>query len=180
MNYQSIAEIYAANDKIREKLISLVEDLSPADAELRAGAESWTIRELVEHIALVENGMAKISAKLLAQAEAAKAEADGAVKIGANFLQRAGEMRTQKFKAPDRVAPTGSQTLAESLEKMAENRKLLEDLRPRFEKIEAGGFTFPHPFMGELNAHEWLALIGGHEMRHLAQIKAILQQHKPS
>lgn len=180
MNYQSIAEVYAANDQIREKLMSVIENLSPEDAELRADAEGWTIREIVEHISIVENGMARISAKLLSQSEAEIADGGGAAKIGANFLERAGKMRDRKFKAPERVVPSGSQSIAESLAKMAENRRLLQELRPRFEKIETGDFTFPHPFMGELNAHEWLALVGGHELRHLAQIKNILQQQKAS
>jgi hypothetical protein len=180
MNYQNIAEVYAANDQIREKLISIVENLSAADAELRADAESWTIREIVEHISIVENGMAKISAKLLSKAEASSGENGGKAKIGAEFVKRAGAMRGQKFKAPEMVAPTGTQTLAESLAKMKENRRMLEELRPRFEKIETLDATFPHPFLGDLNAHEWLALVGGHEARHIAQIEKILRQHKPA
>jgi transcriptional accessory protein Tex/SPT6 len=180
MNYQNIAEVYAANDRIREKLNSIVENLSAEDAELRADAESWTIREIVEHISIVENGMARISAKLLSKAEASSGANDGKVKIGADFLRQAGEIRDRKLKAPEMVVPTGGQTLAESVTKLKENRQMLEDLRERFEKIETLDFTFPHPAFGDLNAHEWLALIGGHEARHIAQIEKILRQHKPA
>lgn len=178
MNYQSIAEVYAANDKIREKLKSIVENLSVEEAEFRGEEDGWTIREIVEHITIVENGMAKISAKLLSKAEAVSGANDGKVKIRQSFVESVGEMRHRKFKAPGMVVPTGGQTLAESLAKMEENRQLLETLRPRFEQVEALEFTFPHPAFGELNAHEWLALIGGHEMRHIAQLKAILEKNK--
>ena len=187
MNYQNIAEIYAANDKIREKLRSVVENLSESETELRAeagedGSEGWTIREIVEHLSIVENGMTRISARLLKQAEAAEnGEMDnsGRAKITASFLERARTMQDQRLKAPDRVTPTGTQSVRESLAKMEENRRLLEDLRPRFEGIPASPeMTFPHPFLGEMNANEWLALIGGHEARHLAQIRAILEKNR--
>jgi hypothetical protein len=36
--------------------------------------------------------------------------------------------------------------------------------------------TFPHPFFGELSAIEWLCLIGGHEQRHLKQIKRVMAE----
>jgi hypothetical protein len=32
---------------------------------------------------------------------------------------------------------------------------------------------FPHPYFGPLSAVEWLVLLGGHEARHLQQIKNI-------
>jgi hypothetical protein len=69
------------------------------------------------------------------------------------------------------VRPTGNQTIKESLQKMDEAREELEKLRPLFESVECSDYKFPHPFMGDLTAHEWLALIGGHEARHLKQIK---------
>jgi hypothetical protein len=94
--------------------------------------------------------------------------------LSENFAQKAAAMRDQKFEAPDRVRPTGTKTLAESLVKMRENRQRLEDLRPLFESVECADFKFPHPFMGELSASEWLALIGGHEARHLRQIETSL------
>lgn len=178
MNYQNIAEVYAANDKIREKLRSVIENLSEEEAEFRADDESWTIREIVEHISIVESGMAKISRKLLSQAENAGGANEGRVKIRQNFVESAGEMRNRKLKAPEMVVPTGKQTIAESLAKMEENRQLLETLRPMFEQVEASDFTFPHPAFGELNAYEWLVLIGGHEIRHLSQIKAVLEKNK--
>jgi uncharacterized damage-inducible protein DinB len=187
MNYQNIAQIYAANDKIREKLRAAVENLSESETELRAdagegGSEGWTIREIVEHLSIVENGMTRISARLLKQAEEAeKGETDnsGRARITESFLSRAREMQNRRFKAPDRVIPTGTQSIEESLAIMEENRRRLDELRPRFERIAASPeLTFPHPFLGELNAHEWLALIGGHEARHLAQIRAILQRHR--
>ena len=90
------------------------------------------------------------------------------------FRRKPPVRRKQKFEAPDRVRPTGNQTIAESIEKLKESQKNLKDLQPLFETVECSDHKFPHPAFGELTAHEWLALVGGHEFRHIEQIKKLL------
>ncbi len=175
---KTIAEIYAANDKVREQLKNIVSDLTDEQTSVLPEGEKWTIAHLVEHIATVENGMAKISAKLLKQAQAAGKQSDGAANLSENFAQKAAAARDQKLEAPGMVRPTGNQTIAESLAKMEENRRMLEELRPLFESVECSDFTFPHPAFGALTAHEWLTLIGGHEARHLRQLENMMAKTK--
>jgi len=171
MNNQTIGDIYANNDKIRETTKQLVASLTDEQTSNLPEGEKWTIAGIVEHIAIVQDGMAKISAKLLTQAQAAGKSSDGAAHLSENFATKATEAQQLKFEAPDRVRPTGNQSVEESLRKMDEARNELEKLRPLFESVECSDYKFPHPFMGDLTAHEWLALVGGHEARHLRQIK---------
>jgi hypothetical protein len=175
MNNQTIADIYARNDETRENLKKLVSDLSEEQIDFLPEGAKWTIANFVEHITIVEDGMIKISAKLLSQAQAKGESSNGEANLSENFAKKVLEIRDKKLEAPERVRPTGKQTVAESLVKMEENRRRLEELRPLFESVECSEYKFPHPFMGELSAHEWLALIGGHEARHLEQLKKILQ-----
>ncbi len=174
MNNQTISDVYAANDKIRERTANLVSSLTDEQARILPDGEKWTIAEFVEHIAIVADGMTKISAKLLAKARAAGKSSDGTARLSQNFAQKASEIKDMKFEAPDRVRPTGTKTVAESLEKLSATRQELETLRPLFEQFDGSDFKFPHPFMGDLSAHEWLALVGGHEARHLRQIENFL------
>ncbi|MET0753197.1 MAG: DinB family protein [Pyrinomonadaceae bacterium] len=176
MNYQNISEIYDANDKIRTKLKETVSSLTEEQANFLPEGEKWTVANLVEHISMVENGIARISAKLLGEAQAAGGKTSGEAKISESFLEKAAWGRTQKFEAPERTHPSGKLTIAESLAKLDENRLKLEELRPLFESVECSDFKFPHPAFGNMSAHEWLALIGGHELRHMQQIKKILSQ----
>ena len=171
MNNQTIGDIYAKNDKIRENTKQIVASLTDEQTAFLPDGEKWTIAEIVEHIAIVQDGMTKISAKLLTKAQAAGKSSDGAARLSENFAAKAAEAATLKFEAPDRVRPTGNQTIKESLQKMDESREELEKLRPLFESVECSDYKFPHPFMGDLTAHEWLALIGGHEARHIRQIE---------
>ncbi len=176
MNYQNISEIYDANDKIRTKLKETVSNLTEEQANFLPEGEKWSVANLVEHISMVENGIARISAKLLGEAQAKGEKTNGEAKISESFLEKASWGRTQKFEAPERVHPSGKLTIAESLAKLDENRLKFEELRPLFESVECSDFKFPHPAFGDMSAHEWLALIGGHELRHMQQIKKILSQ----
>lgn len=176
MNYQNISEIYDANDKIRARLKETVSDLTDEQANFLPEGEKWSVANLVEHVAIVENGITRICAKLLTEAQAKGAAAGGEAKISEDFLQKLSWGRTQKFEAPERVHPGGKMTIAESLAKLDENRQKLEDLRPLFESVECSDFKFPHPAFGDMSAHEWFALIGGHEFRHIEQIKKLLSQ----
>ena len=171
MKYQTIEEVYEANDKIRAGLLEMLEHISDEQATALPEGEKWTIAQIVEHIAIVQDGMGRISAKLLSEAKASGKTSDGKVLISDDFSQKAVGARDQKFEAPDRVRPTGNQTIAESIEKLNESQKKLKDLQPMFETIDCSEHKFPHPAFGELTAHEWLALVGGHEFRHLRQIK---------
>ena len=176
MNYQNIAEVYEANDKIRDSLKTTISGLTDEQFAALPEDEKWSLAELIEHIALVEEGMTRICSKLLLKAQEEDKKSDGAAKISESFLMKAAESVNLKFEAPERVRPSGTKTVAESLAKMEENRENLEKLRPLFESVDGTEHKFPHPFFGELTAHEWLALIGGHELRHLKQIKSLLEK----
>lgn len=178
MKNQTIADIYQTNDKIHEKLKQTIADLNDKQLTFLPDGEKWTVTQIVEHIAIVKDGMTKISAKLLAQGQAEGKSSNGNAILTENFIQKAGESRRLKFEAPERIHPTGNLTVEQSLAKMNEDNEKLEQLRPLFETVECSNHKFPHPFMGDLSAHEWLALIGGHEARHTAQIERIVAEVK--
>ncbi len=176
MNYQTISEIYEANDKVHGKLKAAVAEISDEQAEILPDGEKWTIKEFVEHIAIVDEGMMRICAKLLNAAKEAGKTADGKAKFTEEIAQKMAGARDAKFEAPDRVRPTGTKTIAESLAQMDETREKFEELKPMFESVECSDAKFPHPAFGDMTAHEWLALRGGHEARHIRQIVGIIEK----
>ncbi len=176
MNYQTISEIYEANDQIREKLKGIAASLTDAQINTLPDGEKWTVGKLVEHISIVDEGIMRISAKLLNEAKANGGTSDGTAKFSNDFAEKLAGGRDAKFEAPDRVHPTGAKTIAESLAKLDETRGKLEELRPLFESVECSNVKFPHPAFGDMSAHEWLALLGGHELRHIRQINNLLDK----
>lgn len=172
----NIREIYENNDQIHEKTKQLAASLSDEQINFLPDGEKWSIAHIYEHMAMVQDGMTKISAKLLNEAKNSNKKSSGEAVLSENFQRKAAEAQQLKFEAPERIQPTGSLTISESLAKMAATRESLNALLPLFETVECSDFKFPHPFMGDLTAHEWLMLIGGHEARHLRQIKNILEK----
>ncbi len=176
MQFKIIADVYAANDKIRENFINVVSELTKEQEDLPSENGKWTLGGIIEHIAKAESGMMGISYKLLSKAKADGETSDGSVKLSDNFLtgiKRAAE-ENQKFEAPEVVHPKGGIPIADSLEIIEQNRLKLDEMKPMFEGFDGTKHTFPHPAFGEMTAQDWLALLGGHIARHTAQIKRIL------
>ena len=174
MNTQTIANIYADNDKIRKHFNETLAALTDREASSLPEGEKWTISQIVEHVSIVEDGITRLCSKLLSEAQAAGKGSDGTANISDGFMKKGEELARIKVEAPERVHPVGDKTIAESMAKLEENRTKLNELRPLFESCDCNENKFPHPFLGDISAGEWLTLIGGHESRHLRQIKNVL------
>jgi hypothetical protein len=71
------------------------------------------------------------------------------------------------------VWPADSPSISDSIERLDAAARFFDDLRPKFESVDGTAPGFPHPYFGDLSAQEWLVLAGGHEARHLAQIRRL-------
>lgn len=174
MKYESIADIYSANEKIHAHFLETIAGVSYGEAVALPDNEKWTVQELAEHIGIVENNIARICSKLVDGAKANGKHFTGgdlvSAEIGAKWADAAGT----KLEAPERVRPTGNVSVADALETMNANREAFTALRSDLETYDVSEPKFPHPYFGDLTAIEWLILAGGHEARHNAQIKTLL------
>jgi uncharacterized damage-inducible protein DinB len=175
MDLKLIANVYAENARTRQRFIALLETVSPDEAEAKPGGK-WSIKEIVEHVALVDEGTSRICRKLVDKAIAAGRPSDGELIVSTRFGERSAQIATMKVEAPERVQPTGGVSFEESLERLEASRKAFIGMRTEMATHDLSGATFPHPFMGELTAAEWLMVAGGHEMRHIKQIERQLAE----
>jgi hypothetical protein len=173
MRYRTISEIYEANDLVRERFKETLAGLNEQQAATMPDGEKWSIAQVAEHVSMVGHGMYRICAKLLAKAEANGELHDGVVDLD-TFADKMAEIAELKLEAPEFVRPTGTKSIAESVKLLDETHDAFRELRPLFEKYDARALKFPHPYLGDMTAVEWLAMSGGHEGRHLRQIKAII------
>jgi len=170
MEFESIEQIFADNDRTHDNLKSVVADVSDETAAALVDGEKWTISQLVEHIA----PSSTVCYKLLSQARDAEMPASGTVAVSSDFKTRSADLGRKKVEAPERVRPTGNFSIVESLARMEENRSRLREIQPMFENYDGNAAKFPHPILGEMSAVEWLVMKGGHEARHTKQIERIL------
>lgn len=177
MKFDSIDDIYTTNAAIAAELETLVGELPQETVESRPEGEKWSVAEIVEHLAMVEDGMSRICAKLIGKAEKGGDASDGTISITSTFEERGVAIAKIKVEAPEMVQPTGGKSISESFATMAEASARLEQIRPLFGTFDGNKHRFPHPFFGELSAIEWLVLVGQHKARHIAQIRRILNSN---
>src|SRR5687768_3543175 len=162
MNSRSIDEVYEKNAAVSERLKALLGSLEQSKLEGLPEGEKWTIAHIAEHVSIVEANMVRICEKLLLKAESKNQLADGTIAMTESFGQKVAEIADVKLEAPEFVHPSGEKSIEGSLAKFAENQEKLLKLKPLFEKYDSTGHRFPHPFLGNLSAGEWLILVGGH------------------
>lgn len=175
MNYQTIEEIYAANDRVRDKFKRTISALTPEQADVLPEGEKWTVGQVVQHVAMVDEGLTRICAKLLSKAEAAGKLSNGRCSISPGFLEKGAQSVNVKLEAPEFVQPAPGVPLSDSISRLDANDAALAELRAKFEEFDGQEAKFPHPYFGDLSAHEWLALRGAHEGRHLVQIRKLVE-----
>src|SRR5947209_20253968 len=129
MKYESIDDIYSANAKIRAGLEMVLGGVSPEEAAQVPDADNWSIQQIVEHLALVGGGTARICSKLVDGARAANNPADGSFSLSSEFNHRSEMAAAAKIQAPERVQPGGMLSIPESMQKLAESQPTVDSLK---------------------------------------------------
>jgi hypothetical protein len=177
MIYHSVTEIFDAIDNTRVRVYKRVGTLSQEQEQFRPATDAWSVREIVEHLAILEESLSKLFRVMLSKAEAASRQ-DGASAEPPQPMQPftldhcIERSLKEKYQAPESVRPSGSLPVAMLLERLRESRAGLRRLQPRLEATDLSRSLYPHPVFGPLNLYQWLAFIGVHEERHLRQIES--------
>jgi hypothetical protein len=177
MNYTSVAQIFETIDETRERLYQKVEGLTDEQANAHTNKSAWSVTDIMEHLTIMEDRLARMMKMMLMKAEGASADSNGGtIEIKPfsldQFIERS---QGEKYVAPEAVRPSGSVHLEDLLARMRASREELRALQPRIEATDLSMVTYPHPAFGPLDFYQWLAFIGLHERRHLSQIESVLQ-----
>jgi hypothetical protein len=172
MIYHTIADIMAANERAQAQFRTAVSNLSESQANFRPDENQWTIAEIVEHVSIVNDGFLRLTHRLLKEAESAPRPPKADLNLGHTSLDENGQQQGQ-FQAPDRVRPQGGARIEDSLAKMRASLDGLTEIRSRLEAVDLSEQMFEHPFLGPINAYQWMVLLGEHEDRHRAQVERV-------
>src|SRR6266852_5779618 len=83
------------------------------------------------------------------------------------------EARVMRRKRPVTLEP---KVVREKEEMLAELRGVRERTLAFIEETrgrDLSKYSMPHPFLGNLNAYDWLQFIASHEIRHVKQMRGI-------
>ncbi|MFZ1700473.1 MAG: DinB family protein [Pyrinomonadaceae bacterium] len=174
MKYESIADVFTANDAFRETFKTTLAGVTEQEATALPDDEKWSIQQIVEHVSMVDTGISMICGRLLEAVKAKGEASDGSFALTEKFGESAAKIAGIKVEAPDRVQPTGNVSIDKSLVGMAAAREAFDAMRSDLEGYDLSGPTFPHPYFGDLDAGEWLVMSGLHQHRHNRQIEAFI------
>lgn len=170
---QSVNKVFEENARVREALRQAVAGLSDEQLAARPEGEAWSIQEIVEHISVVNDGISRICAKMVAAAAADGRPGDGNIYLSSAFTEAVSSAPNQKLEAPERVRPSGQVSVSDSFSRLDETAGGFEAIRDALGAYDLSAHKFPHPYFGDLTAGEWFVLAGGHEMRHVRQIERV-------
>jgi len=144
-------------------------DAVPADQwKTRPADGRWSAGELIAHLTATERIVIGRADKLLQ-------EPPKSVPFYKRFHvpMMIVEARVIRRKAPTIVEP---QMVSEKEEMLAELRRARERTLAFIEETKGrdlSKYNMPHPFLGTLNAYDWLQFIASHEIRHTKQMREI-------
>lgn len=165
---RAMSELHAT----RKQFLDSVAGLSEAQWNFKPDANTWSIAECAEHIAVSEDNIMQLVRKN-ALSSPATPEKKAEVKVTDEALLKMVVDRSQKFQAPEMLRPTHRwATQAALIEHFKGSRDAniayiqttQDDLRSHFA---------PHPVFKLLDAYQWVLLISGHSARHTAQINEV-------
>jgi hypothetical protein len=143
--------------------------LTPAQWSFKPAPDRWSIAEVAEHLALIEQG---IFAHVTTDGMKTPATTEGKeerAKKDEQILKMLVD-RSQKFQAPEGFRPTGQfKTGTQAAEAMVASRmKTAVYVRDTQDALR--DHLLPHPALGPLDLYQWFLLLAGHAERHALQI----------
>lgn len=152
----------------RLELLAAVDAASDSVLFAKPDADEWSGAETIEHIARVEESVARMLAwvRNIANGQTMRtvASAPG---------QRRDDGRAI---APDRVSPRGQMSRDELIAMLWQSRQHLLDQLQQSGQLLQHPASFTHPFFGELNGLGWLQMAAYHEPYHFPQLRRALER----
>jgi hypothetical protein len=173
------ARLAEVMDYVEEKRKELVESFAGVPRDKlgrRLAPEAWSVAEIVEHLRLVESGVAKLVSKRAAQSRASGSEEEkSSESVMPSFDRHRAALDAITLQSPEAVRPRPGVDIADALAGLESSRQALREAATSASDIALGEIRHPHPILGELDLYQWLIFVGSHEERHSKQITRTLQ-----
>jgi hypothetical protein len=162
-------------DANRVVLRKAVDDVPSTLRETRPAPDRWSVAEVLEHLARIEEQLTRLlSAKLSeAQSTGALGSESETSSVVDPAVHRVVLDRAYRVIAGDRVLPRGELDSAAALTALEAARAKLRNLLTSYDGVAIAAVSHPHPVFGTIDAYQWFAFVGSHEARHAAQIREV-------
>lgn len=162
-------------DKRRELLASF-EGVSGNRLCQRAAPDGWSVAEILEHLRMVESGVARLIAKRVSQArEAGVSQEEATTSVLPSFDKHQKMLESAILQSPPAVRPRADVDVGEALDGLESSREALRAAVVLADGLSLGEIKHNHAILGELDLYQWLIFLGQHEGRHRKQIERTLK-----
>ncbi|MEO7963673.1 MAG: DinB family protein [Gemmatimonadaceae bacterium] len=170
-----LSEVMGYADKARAELLETVQKVDASRTLDRPADSPWSVRDVVEHLLLVEKSSLRALFRTLRNAK----EKGIAQETETNSLQPLIDdverrIKTGRRVAPDYTRPSSEATLPELVDQLKQSREGLHSWANEGDGSALDTISFPHPALGELSLYGWVVMLGAHERRHAEQIREIV------
>ncbi|WOV86753.1 DinB family protein [Sporosarcina oncorhynchi] len=150
------------NEEARVKLLDAFDGLSDEELNRLPTDGGWSIAQIIEHLYLMEGGIAKTIQHQLATGptqETPKKPIDRTID------------RSVKVDAPEFAVPKADFASSQELKaKLAASHGLLRQLAETVPAEQLESKAYPHPVFGDMSLKQWIPFVGYHELRHIEQL----------
>ena len=167
-------------DSQRNALRIAFEKVPPAFREQAPAPGCWSAAGVVEHLAMVEDG---VNSRLKQRIEEACREGLGP-EVATDPVLPSLTLdhlfdRSTRLTAREAVCPTGL-TSSAAWSALTHARDALRETLIAGDGLAIGSLTLPHPRFGAQSAYYFFAFVGAHERRHAAQLDEIADKFSRS
>jgi hypothetical protein len=142
----------------------------------RAATDGWSVAEILEHLRMVESGIARLITKRVGQArEAGLGKEKSTASVMQSFDRYSAVLEGAVLKSPATVQPRADVDISEALEGLESSREALRAAVVSANGLSLSEIKHTHPVLGELDLYQWLIFVGQHEGRHKKQIERTLK-----
>jgi hypothetical protein len=159
----------------RDKLIESISGLSDEQLAYKPADGEWSLNDILHHLALTDEANGKLASRALKHAQERNVPPDPTPDESVLHCldQAMAPLTNVRATAPDFVRPQSHLSAPESLARLSASRERMLQSIEQLSRYDLTQLKYPHPFLGELDMYQWVLIAGGHEGRHVAQIKRI-------
>ncbi|MBM7600255.1 putative damage-inducible protein DinB [Virgibacillus halotolerans] len=156
------------NEQARTELLNHVEGLSDEDLNKKPSADRWSVKQIMEHLYLMEGAITKTIKDQLISGEIEHVE-NKPIEHSIN--------RDVKVEAPGFAVPGDDFLKSDDLkQRLAGTHEGLKELEKEADEEQLKAKAYPHPAFGKVSLKQWIPFVGYHELRHIEQIKEVKQE----
>ncbi len=171
-NLETAATLQRGLQQSRSNLQQTLTGVDEEICSLKPDNETWSIKENVEHLAIIELRLATMLESRLPGTDVLPDAVPSTPEEDLQIAERVSSCM-EKFKAPEAVTPTGRYpTCVQALDAFLAARQNTIDLVPKLQPYLRKRYL-PHPLFGSLDGHTWFLILGAHTERHAKQIEEV-------